>query len=132
MYYFWRLYLSHLLADFPFQTDNIFRLKVRYKWGVVVHGSIAGILSLLFSIPYIKAQPILSVYLILLWIFHTLIDKGKLAINPCIGKLNPLFFLVDQGLHLLSVYLVSLSVPRPLVLGQNIPFYNNTVFIIML
>ncbi len=132
MYYFWRLYLSHLLADFPFQTDNIFRIKVRYRWGVIVHGSIAGILAFLFSIPYIKAQPILSVYLILLWIFHTLIDKGKLVINPYIGKLNPLFFLIDQGLHLLSVYLVSLTVPRPLVLGIGIPFYNNTEFIIVL
>ncbi len=132
MYFFWRLYLSHLLADFPFQTDNVFRIKVHYRWGVLIHGGIAGILAFLFSIPYIKSYPIITVYLVLLWIFHTFIDKCKLLINPYIGKLNPLFFLLDQGLHLLSVYLVSLTVPSPLRLGLNIPFYNNTPFVIIL
>jgi len=132
MYYFWRLYLSHILADFPFQTDEIFRIKVNYRWGVLIHSTIVGILAFAFSIPYIKTYPIICIWLILLWIFHTFVDKGKILINPYIGRLNPLFFLIDQGLHLASVYLVSLTVPRHLILGKNIPFYNNTTFIIIL
>ena len=134
MYFFWRLYLSHLLADFPFQTDKIFEIKTKYRWGVLLHGSIAGILAFLFSIPYFKDYPLLILYLILLWAFHIFIDKGKLLINPYVGKLklNPFFFLLDQGFHLLSVYLVSLGVPADVKLGTNIPFYNNTHFIIIL
>ncbi len=129
MYLFWRLYLSHLIADFPLQTDAVFKIKVTRPWGVILHGSIAGILGIVFGLPFVFKYPILLLWLIALWIFHILLDKVKLVITPKVKPLGFVFFFLDQVFHFLSIYFVATRIPMDAVAGDWIPLYNDTVFV---
>lgn len=129
-YLFWRLLAGHFLGDFPFQTDAVFRTKIKYRWGVILHGSIAGIFIFIFAIPYLPHYPILWLYLFLNLVFHILVDKAKLLIAPKVKKLNFLFFLIDQSIHIGTLWLISISVPFSPYYGASLPLYGNTIFII--
>ncbi|PKP54950.1 DUF3307 domain-containing protein, partial [Candidatus Atribacteria bacterium HGW-Atribacteria-1] len=34
---FCRLLLAHIIADFPLQTNQIFKVKTNTEWGVLIH-----------------------------------------------------------------------------------------------
>ncbi len=127
---FWRLLAGHFIGDFPLQTDSVFRIKTKYRWGVILHGSIAGILVFIFAIPYLPHYPILWLYLFFNLVFHILVDKAKLLITPKARKFDFLFFLIDQTVHIGTCWLISISVPFSPSYGSSIPLYGNTIFVI--
>ncbi len=135
MFLFWRLILAHLIGDFVLQTDKVFVIKQRYSWGVLVHASIAGVLSLLFAGRYL-GYPEVFVGLVLLWISHFLIDKAKLLLNRKLQKERVDLFLVDQGLHIGLIWLLVQIVSEKGSLPINVVgfsyLYNNDVFIKLL
>lgn len=105
---FLRLLLAHLIGDFLLQTDKVFKIKVKYKWGVLLHGGIVTIVSALFIIPYLHHLQVIS-FLILLSIVHILQDKAKIIFNEQIERNNLWTFLLDQVSHVLVIFFVSLG-----------------------
>lgn len=107
-FFFLRLILAHLIADFLLQTDKVFKIKVRYKWGVLLHGSIVGVISIIFVLPYFS-QPQITTYIILLYLIHIFQDKAKIIYNLQIERNNLWTFLLDQLLHIGVIVLISFS-----------------------
>lgn len=96
---FYRLVLAHLMADFCLQTDKIFAIKVKYRWGVLLHGSIVGIISFILTFPYLHDIQVVS-SLILLLILHIFQDKEKIVYSLHIERNSLFTFLIDQILHI--------------------------------
>jgi hypothetical protein len=109
---FWRLLLAHLLADFPLQTDAVFAAKKEKRWGVLLHGTLFGLVAILLVKPFLGIGAIWG-GLILLWLFHVAVDKAKLiAVSGGRGD-HLVYFLSDQILHIGALALASY------VLNQN-------------
>jgi len=108
LFLFYRLVLAHLLTDFPFQPNWVFRLKVRYKWGVVLHGSISGVLSFILAYPFLN-NPRIWTYLILLWILHIFQDRAKIVYNLQSERNTLWTFLLDELLHIGLIFLACLG-----------------------
>jgi len=105
---FWWLLLGHLVGDFPLQTEGIFRVKTDRPWGVVLHGSISGAIGFLAALPYLYRVEAL-LYLGLLWVFHIVLDRGKMFLVSRFKRGSVFLFIVDQGIHLGSFWLVGLA-----------------------
>lgn len=123
---FWRFLAGHFIGDFILQTDSVFRIKVKYRWGVILHGSIAGILIFIFGIPYLQHYPILWLYLFLNIVFHILVDKAKLLLTPKAKRIGFLLFLLDQIIHIGTCWVISISVPSSPHYGEALILFGNT------
>lgn len=129
---FWRLITGHLIGDFPFQTDTVFNIKIKHRWGVILHGSIAGTFVFIFAIPYLPHYPILWPYLLLNIVFHILVDKGKLLINPKVKRVGFIFFILDQIVHIGTCWVISILIPTYPHYGASLPIYGNTLVMIFI
>lgn len=94
------LLLSHLIGDFPLQTNQIYRLKNKSWLGIVLHAVVHVVVTAMLI-----RQP-LSVWSMLLWlgILHFLIDLTKLRLPI---KQQWLGFLLDQAAHLITLWLLT-------------------------
>lgn len=122
MYLFWRLLLAHLVADFPLQTGWIFREKTAHSWGVAYHGSLAGILGFVVLWPYLRF-PRTWIVLLVLWLFHILLDKGKIVLNSRAIGARWLVFVGDQAVHIVWVWAASFFIDGR-ILGAEVPLYG--------
>lgn len=127
---FWRLLAAHFIGDFPFQTNTVFMIKTKYRWGVILHGSIAGIFIFIFAIPYLPHYPILWLFLFLNLIYHILVDKAKLIITPKLKRIGFLLFLLDQVFHIAGCWLIAHAIPSAPHYGTTIPLYDSTPIMI--
>jgi hypothetical protein len=94
------LILAHLIADFPLQTDWIFRLKSRHWAGVLLHAAIhAGVTALLLQNPP-RHWPML----VTLGGIHFITDWLKLRVK---FKLRSPGFILDQAAHGLALLLLA-------------------------
>ena len=98
------LYLSHLIADFPLQTNRIYRLKTESNQGILLHVAIHLLVASILIENSLRNWPVLLV----LGIAHFLIDWTKLRYP---GYRQTPSFLLDQFAHLLTVLV--LAVWRP-------------------
>jgi hypothetical protein len=112
MVLFWRLLLAHLMADFPLQTDAVFAVKKEKRWGVLLHGTVFGLVAILLVKPFLGIGAVWG-GLILLWLFHAAVDKAKLIMASGRRGDHLAYFLSDQVLHIAAVALTSY------VLNQN-------------
>lgn len=110
--------MGHLIDDFPLQTGRIFRVKMGRPWGVALHGSVCGAIGFLVAIPYLR-HPQAWLYLGILWVFHILLDKGKLALASRSERGDLPLFLVDQVLHLGSFWLVAAALASTTPLWES-------------
>ncbi len=108
-----RLYLAHVIADFPLQTNKIYFLKTKYRFvGVIPHVLIHFFTMLLILFPFLNNIHILLI-IISISIIHYIIDTAKVEINKYIyiSKQSPLkelfFFFLDQFLHFITIFIVS-------------------------
>lgn len=94
------LLLAHLLADFPLQTNTIYRLKSRAWWGVALHAAVHAAMALMLTRP-----PALywHVYLII-GVVHFVIDWAKLRFK---GAKQWPGFLLDQLAHIATALTVA-------------------------
>src|SRR4030066_178869 len=140
MFLFYRLLLAHIIADFPLQTKQIFKVKMNTEWGVLIHTLIVLIFSILFAFPYLEAPK----FIVILWaifLTHTNIDKLKMEYSK--KKANPdikIFFL-DQFLHISIIAALSFNFDKiyllispfnNVFLNYLIDIYNNDIFIVIL
>lgn len=91
------LLLSHLVGDFPLQTNQVYRLKNKSWLGIVLHAVIHVVTAALLLRDPLRVWPLLA----LLGILHFLIDLIKLRIPT---KHQSLGFLVDQLAHLIVLW----------------------------
>jgi hypothetical protein len=107
---FWRILLSHILADYPLQPDWIVFNK-RKAWGLGVHIAIHyGVMFILVG----PARTQIWSHLLLLAGVHLLLDITKSSITPARAKSAIPHYLLDQLLHVISIYLVSGWIDRSL------------------
>ena len=102
---FLKLVLAHLIGDFPLQTNKIFLIKIRYKWGTLLHSSIIGAVTLLMAYTYLGNPEVIGV-IVILWIFHAMQDRAKIGYNTDIARDNVWTFLFDQAVHIAAIGLM--------------------------
>lgn len=136
MFIFLRLVLAHLIADFPLQTDEIYRLKVKGQFGQFLHAFVIVAVSALFVAPFLTIPSMWAV-LAFIGVCHYIIDNTKLIWNDRI-KDKWLFwgFLLDQALHIATAlpcfFITALSnkeahIAKPAAWAL---FYNDNTFVI--
>lgn len=107
---FWRILLSHILADYPLQPDWIVFNK-RKAWGLGVHIAIHfGAMFLLVGPTRTEIWP----KLLALAGVHLLLDITKSSITPARARSAIPYYLLDQLLHVISIYLVASWIDRGL------------------
>jgi len=140
MFLFYRLLLAHIIADFPLQTSQIFKVKANTEWGVLIHTLIVLIFSILFAFPYLE-DPKVIIILLIIFLSHTAIDKLKMEYSKKTKKLSIRILLLDQALHVAIIAVLTfnftesylLSFPfNSVFLNYLIDIYNNDIFIISL
>ncbi|MDD5218830.1 MAG: DUF3307 domain-containing protein [Candidatus Omnitrophica bacterium] len=115
MYLFLRLYLAHLIADFILQFDELYKLKVKSRWGHVLHVAIHFLTSVLFAAPFLK-YPSVWICLTGLTAAHYFQDELKYAVqkNP---KRMFVAFVTDQIVHFAVIGTVMVLPVSRLALG---------------
>ena len=114
MFLFLRCLLAHFVGDFPFQTNEVYRMKTQSIWGQLFHGQIVGATMLVAGWPYLGE--------VRFWLFagfiaitHGLQDELKVAhLNRLMGRFWP--FLIDQAIHVVliaTVLLIPFGPPPP-------------------
>ncbi len=98
------LLVAHLLGDYLFQFDFIARWKARSLMGVVAHGAIVTLTTLLCSL---LVDPSWWPYAVLIGAVHTIIDVVRARL---IHVTHPtaalLWYLFDQAVHVVIIFLV--------------------------
>ena len=122
MVIFWRLVLSHLLADFTLQFDVVNRLKRKGMWGMLIHCLTHFVVSVALTWPYLGDTWVtvggvgLTGWwaLLLMFVIHYGVDELRVYSMKSWYKDNTISFLVDQLLHLYVLFLISpVDVPAP-------------------
>lgn len=140
MYLFYRLLLAHIIADFPLQTKQIFKVKTNTEWGVLTHTLIVLIFSVFFTFPYLE-DPKVIIMLLVIFLSHTVIDKLKMEYLKKTKSQSIRILLLDQVLHVAIIALLtfnfteSFSLSSPfddVFLNYLIEIYNNDILIIYL
>jgi len=129
-----------MIADFPLQTKQIFKVKMNTEWGVLVHTLIVLTFSILFAFPYLEA-PKTIIILWAIFLSHTVIDKIKLDYSKKNTDQELKIFLLDQFLHISIIAALSFNFDKIYLLispfnnnflNYLINLYNNDLFIISL
>jgi len=140
MFLFYRLLLAHIIADFPLQTKQIFKIKVNTEWGVLIHTLIVLIFSIFFAFPYLE-DPKVIIILLVIFLSHTVIDKLKMEYSKKTKNQSIKILLLDQFLHIAIIAVLTfnftesylLSFPfNNAFLNYLIHLYNNDIFIVSL
>lgn len=98
------LLLGHLLGDFTFQTDKIAENKTKqWKWNLC-HAIIVTICMLIFALPL---GSLIIGLVIMNGILHFAIDYYKSKLHAATPVYSLAYFLADQTLHLLIIFLIS-------------------------
>ncbi|MGC8866741.1 MAG: DUF3307 domain-containing protein [Elusimicrobiales bacterium] len=110
---FWRLLLSHFIADFTLQTNWINRIKREKTIGILVHVLIHLLTTYSLLYPYLSKtwfNRIFNGYLIIfiICLLHFAVDQIRVyIIKKEVYPDNTLNFLVDQFFHLYFVFIFS-------------------------
>jgi len=140
MFLFYRLLLAHIIADFPMQTNQIFKVKANTEWGVLIHTLIVLIFSILFAFPYLE-DPKVMIILLVIFLSHTVIDKLKMEYSKRTKNQSIRVLLLDQALHIAIIAVLAfnftesylLSSPfNSVFLNYLIDIYNSDIFIVSL
>ncbi len=113
---FWRLLLSHLLADFTLQFDIVNKLKRKYVWGMGVHClthfAVSAALTYRFlgdawfSLGAVKVNGWAALAIMLA--LHFLIDEVRVYSTKRMGfRDGTVSLIMDQALHLYVLFMIS-------------------------
>jgi hypothetical protein len=98
---FWRLFLAHILADFPLQPNALVGLKDR-PIGLALH--LGTHLVVMLALTWPVAGTVWPGLLALI-LFHGILDQLKIHRPARLGLSEPAAYLLDQALHLASLVL---------------------------
>lgn len=140
MFLFYRLLLAHIIADFPLQTIQIFKVKTNTKWGVLIHTLIVLIFSIIFAFPYLE-DPKVIIILLVIFLSHTVIDKLKMEYSKKTKNQSIRALLLDQALHIAVIAVLTFNFTESYLLSSPfnsaflnylIDIYNSDIFIVSL
>jgi len=140
MFLFYRLLLAHIIADFPMQTSQIFKIKMNTQWGVILHTLIVLIFSIFFAFPYLE-DPKVIIVLLVIFLSHTVIDKLKMEYSKKTKNQSIKILLLDQFLHIAIIVLLTFNFTENYLLSSPfnsaflnylIDIYNSDIFIVSL
>ncbi len=140
MFLFYRLLLAHIIADFPMQTNQIFKVKANTEWGVLIHTLIVLIFSIFFAFPYLE-DPKVIIVLLVIFLSHTVIDKLKMEYTKKTKNQSIRILLLDQALHIAIIAILTFNFTESYLLSSPfnsaflnylIDIYNSDIFIISL
>ncbi len=140
MFLFYRLLLAHIIADFPLQTNRIFKVKTNTEWGVLIHTLIVLIFSILLTLPYLVDSKVIIVLLVV-FLSHTVIDKLKMEYSKKVKNQSTRILLLDQALHIAIIAVLTFNFSESYLLSSPfnsvffnylIDIYNNDIFIVSL
>ena len=132
MIIFWLLFLAHLLADFPLQTNTIYNLKKKNAVGVLPHVTIHIAANIIVLIPLLNLA-LTWVSIAILAIIHAFLDHVKITLVSSGKKDNLFYFLIDQGLHLLTIVIIAEWLSRySHTVIKNFLFFEDPKYIILL
>jgi len=128
---FIHLLLTHFLADYPFQSGALLRLKFRTYWGVLLHCLIhlASMVALLFPLLHNSR---VWVGIAVIFFTHNLIDQIKVTLDKKYPRYHLAFYAGDQIAHWLVVGGVTLAVGPVLPQGWGADLYQNTLLFVYL
>jgi hypothetical protein len=113
---FWRLLLSHLLADFTFQFDIVNRLKRQHVWGMILHCLTHFVTAAALTWPYLRDTWVrlgpVEVNgweaLLCMLVLHFLVDELRIFSMKKLGYPDgTVSFLIDQALHIYILFMIS-------------------------
>ncbi len=131
MNWFYLLLFAHLLGDFPLQSDFVFRKKQKSMMGVLLHVAIFAAAALVIFIPFLGYWPV-WVAILLLSLFHVALDQFKLTIANSSASDRFLYFIVDQILHFLSLWLAGVWLSKMLLHIPAPSLYQDTRLLIII
>ncbi|HEY5585031.1 MAG TPA: DUF3307 domain-containing protein [Ruminiclostridium sp.] len=126
----------HVLADFYFQTDEIAKNRlINYK-AICMH-AVRYAIPFACSLAFIRINIKLLLCILLAVLAHSLIDSLKFAINKFrffdrVTSKPGTIFLVDQLLHMLSIFLIVLLFNSISIDVTLFPVWTNILGIISL
>lgn len=103
------LLLAHLIADFPLQTNWVFKVKTQSSWGVGVHVAIHLFVTAVLLQHPLRYWPVL----LFLGIAHFATDWVKLRLP---ARTQTPGFILDQVVHWLTLLLIAIVMPNMPVL----------------
>lgn len=107
MYFFWRLLLAHILADFTFQTNRIAKWKREDISGVFFHVLIFLFFAVAINYQYLPRRDF-ALALLILAASHIIEDQWRVySITEYKSPDNIIFFLWDQFVHVLLIFVLS-------------------------
>lgn len=113
---FWRLLLSHLLADFTLQFDVVNRMKRDNAWGMLLHCGTHLVTAFALLWPYLGdvwfglgPVPVNGWWaLSVMFVVHFIVDELRVFTMKRLGwRDGTLSFLVDQVLHVYVLFMIS-------------------------
>jgi len=107
---FWHLFLAHLIGDYPLQSEWLVEHK-RSLWGLSLHTAIhLAVTLLVLGSASAEAWP----KILLLIFFHFLLDLTKSSLLSKWPTYAALQYVVDQVLHIVSIFLAARWIERDL------------------
>lgn len=102
---FWSLYLGHILGDFVFQPGRLVIAKRTRFGGVVLHTAIVVACT---AVAGLATLPLTWPAILLAGITHFGVEHLSVRARRVAGASNLAVFILDQGLHLVSLALIAL------------------------
>ena len=99
------LFLAHLVADFPLQTNKIVQMKSKSNRGLALHILIHVLVLLLLIKEPLHYWPAI----LILAILHFLTDWAKVHTKP---KLQTPGFIIDQIIHIATLVILARFMPN--------------------
>lgn len=105
------LILAHIVGDFPLQTDAIYRVKQKSFGGMILHVAVCTIVNIIFLFPFLLSY---ATWLAILFLalFHFTLDRMKILLTIFKAKDGLGYFLIDQFIHFLSLFITSVWLQR--------------------
>ena len=125
------LILAHVLADFSFQTKKIAKRKKEEIRYLIKHLLIVLLASLFLTVPFFGLRLLIIVIVTGVTLFHGIIDQLKIYLlnSSFYEKIKNHYeleiFLVDQVLHILSIFFVISFFPGIQTYNFNIILHRN-------
>ncbi|MCK9554590.1 DUF3307 domain-containing protein [bacterium] len=128
MFIFLRLILAHLLADFPFQTSEIYRLKIRNFQGQVLHGMIVAVVSLFILLPFANNIWVWAICFFI-GITHAITDWAKVLWTNKQKNGNYFTgFILDQIIHISVNFVVFITPLKTITSANTQSILFNTIY----
>ena len=122
------LFLTHFLADYPFQPGWLIQWKKKSFWGVLSHASIHLLFAALILLPFWGIWEVwLSIGII--FVTHAIIDQTKVTLEKHYPRSKHfIIYALDQITHLIIISLVCIFLMGDLVIsfeGGLLKYYSD-------